>query len=315
MMYAYALAGLTLLFAGGDGLVRGAVSLARRFGLSPLLIGLTVVAFCTSAPELVVSVEAALEGSSNIAIGNVVGSNIFNVLAVGGAAALVAPIVVRPGEMRRDSIVLVASALAVALVSQTGEISRLAGAVLTTALVAHIVVTYRLEVNAPSTTSAEVHAHKAEQFDSAPSIWPGLGFTAVGLAALVIGAQLLILGATDIARTLGISESVIGLSLVAFGTSLPELATTVVASLRGRSDVAVGNVVGSSIFNALGILGITALVRPIGVAERIAQVDVWVMVAVSVALAALLLIHGRITRSIGAIAVVLYASYIATLFA
>ncbi len=314
-MYAYALGGFVLLFAGGEGLVRGAVSLARRFGLSPLLIGLTVVAFCTSAPELVVSVEAALEGSSSIAIGNVVGSNIFNVLVVAGVAALITPIAIRPFEVRRDSIVMVASALAIALISQSGVVTRLTGSVLTAALVVYIVITYRLEVTDPRLPSAERHAREAEQFAAKPSVWPGLIFTAVGLTALVVGAQLLIVGAADIARAFGISESVIGLSLVALGTSLPELATTVVASLRKRSDVAVGNVVGSSIFNALGILGITALVHPIDVAERIAHVDVWVMVAASAALAALLLVTGRIGRSIGAIAVVLYVGYIAALFA
>ena len=313
MMYAYTLGGLVLLFAGGEWLVRGAVAVSRRLGISPLLMGMTIVAASTSSPELVVSLEAALEGRSDIAIGNVVGSNIFNILGVLGAAALIAPVAVKPRELRRDTAAMVASALAIALISQTGEIGRVAGAVLTTGLVSYYVYSYRAEFKRPQFPSAELHRHEAEEIETLPSIKLGAGFLAGGLVGLVIGAQLLIFGATDIARVLGISEAVIGLTLVAVGTSLPELATSVVAAVRKHSDVAVGNVVGSNIFNVLGILGVASLIRPIGVAEQIAQRDVWVMVAASVALAPLLLVRGRIGRVVGAAAVGLYIAYVTTL--
>lgn len=307
-------AGFVLLFGGGELLVRGAVGAARRLGLSQLLIGMTVVAWCTSAPELVVSVGAALKGSSDIAVGNVVGSNIFNILGVLGVAALVAPVVVRPRELRRDLTVLVATSVGLALVSQTGELSRIAGLVGVVAVVAYVAHSYRTERSAPRDPSAELHLHESEEVKGAASA-TGAAFSLIaGLAALVIGAQLLITGATGIARGFGVSEAVIGLSLVAVGTSLPELATSVVAALRGHSDVAVGNAVGSSTFNILGILGPTALLRPIEVSERIAHLDVWVMLATALVAAALLLTRGRIGRVAGAGFIVAYAGYLAVLF-
>lgn len=313
MMYLAAVGGFVLLFGGGEFLVRGAVAVSRRFGLSPLLIGMTVVAWCTSAPELVVSMGAALKGSSDIAVGNVVGSNIFNVLGVLGASAVITPIVVKPKALRRDAAVMLAAALALALIALTGEIGRLAGAVLLVALAAHIIYSYRSET-CKTCPSAELHEHEAEEFTGPGSLGAGLGYLAIGLGALVIGSKLLISGATEIARTFGVSEAVIGLSLVAVGTSLPELATSVVAALRGHADVAVGNVVGSNIFNILGILGLTALVRPIGVAEHMASLDVWIMLGVCLIVAVLLLVRGRIGRVAGATALALYAGYMALLF-
>jgi cation:H+ antiporter len=311
--YLAAVGGFVLLFGGGELLVRGAVAVSRRFGLSPLLIGMTVVAWCTSAPELVVSMGAALEGSSDIALGNVVGSNIFNILGVLGISAVIAPIVVKPQALRRDTAVMVVSALALASVSQTGDIGRIAGLVGLAALTAYVVYSYRTET-CKTCPSAEVHEHEAEEFTGPRSLGAGIGYLALGLGALVIGAQLLITGASEIAREFGVSEAVIGLSLVAVGTSLPELATSVVAALRGHADVAVGNVVGSNIFNILGIIGVTALVRPIGVAAQMAGLDVWVMVGVSLALTPLLLIRGRIGRTAGLISLALYAGYLALLF-
>jgi cation:H+ antiporter len=300
-MYAYALGGFVLLFGGGEWLVRGAVAVSRRFGLSPLLIGMTVVAWCTSAPELVVSFGAALEGQSDIAIGNVVGSNIFNIMVVLGASALIVPVVVRPTELRRDMAVMLGSTTAVALVAQTGEIGRVVGAVFLLAIAAYIVLSYRAELKNPQLPSAELHLHEAEEVECPPSMWAGIGYLVLGLAALVLGARLLITGAAEIARGFGISEAVIGL--------------TVVAALRKHSDVAVGNVVGSNTFNVLGILGITSVVHPIEVAEQIARVDVWVMLAVSAAAALVLLLRGRIGRVVGALALVAYAGYVVLLLA
>lgn len=313
-MYAYALGGLVLLFAGGEWLVRGAVTVSRRFGLSPLLIGMTVVAWCTSAPELVVSMGAAFEGQSDIAIGNIVGSNIFNILGVLGAAALIAPIIVKPAELKRDTGVMLASAVALAAVAQLGEVGRVAGVVFTLAVAAYVLLSYRSELNNPSLPSAELHTHEGEEITTSSSVWPGVGMLAVGLGSLVVGARLLIVGSTAIARGFGISEAVIGLTLVAVGTSLPELATSVVAAIRKHSDVAVGNVVGSNIFNILGILGITSTVRPVGVAQQIAHLDVWVMLAISVALAPILLVRGKIGRLLGATMLAAYVAYLAVLF-
>ncbi len=313
-MYLNSALGFVLLFGGGELLVRGAIAVSRRFGLSPLLIGMTVVAWCTSAPELVVSMGAAIKGQSDIAIGNVVGSNIFNILGVLGVAALITPIVVNPKGLRRDMTWMLAASFALALLALGGEIGRVAGAVLLVAVAVYVWYSYRIESSKAGEPSAEVHIHEAEELEAPQSIWVGIGFFAAGLVALVVGSRLLISGATEIALQLGISEAVIALTLVAVGTSLPELATSVVAAVRGHSDVAVGNAVGSNLFNILGILGLTSLVRPIAVAEQIARFDVWVMVAVAVLVTAVLLGKGRIGRLVGAVFVALYVGYLVVLF-
>lgn len=314
MMYLYSAMGFVLLFGGGELLVRGAIAVSRRFGLSPLLIGMTVVAWCTSAPELVVSMGAALEGHSDIAMGNVVGSNIFNVLGVLGAAALIKPIVVNPKGLRRDMTWMLAASIAISLIALGGEVGRLPGAVMLIAVAGYVWYSYRVESSRSGDPSAEVHTHEAEELEAPQSMWVGVGFFSAGLVALVVGSRLLIAGATAIAQQLGISDAVIALTLVAVGTSLPELATSVVAAVRGHSDVAVGNAVGSNLFNILGILGLTSLVRPIAVAEQIASVDVWVMSAVAIALTALLLGRGSIGRLAGALFLGLYVGYLVLLF-
>lgn len=314
-MYLSAAAGFALLFGGGELLVRGAVAVARRFGLSPLLIGLTIVAAATSAPELVVSISAALNGSSAIALGNVVGSNTFNVLGVLGISALIAPIVVKPAEIRRDTWFMIGGMIALVAASMLGVIGRPVGAALLLALIAYVVYSYRTELTEDPAPSAELHEHEGEEFTGPQRLWLGLAYLAAGLTALVIGSRLLVDGATGIARTFGVPEAIIGLTLVAIGTSLPELATSIMAAVRGHSDVAVGNVVGSNLFNALGIIGATALVRPIEVATRMAQVDVWVMLAASLAVVPLLLGRGRIGRLAGAVFVGGYAVYTVLLFA
>jgi cation:H+ antiporter len=186
--------------------------------------------------------------------------------------------------------------------------------VFTLAVAAYVFLSYRSELKNPSLPSAELHTHEGEEIQTSSSVWPGVGMLAIGLGSLVVGARLLIVGSTAIARGFGISEAVIGLTLVAVGTSLPELATSVVAAIRKHSDVAVGNVVGSNIFNILGILGITSTVRPIGVAQQIANLDVWVMLGISIALAPILLLRGKIGRLLGAAMLVAYVAYLAVLF-
>ncbi len=315
MNYLYTLVGFILLFGGGELLVRGAVTVSNRFGLSPLLIGMTVVAWCTSAPELVVSLRAAAHGSSDIAIGNVLGSNLFNILGVLGISALIAPMVMDPRGLRRDTAVMLAASIGVALAAQQGLLGRPTGFVLTLAVVLYVALSYRAELRAPDSPSAELHEEEAAEIEGPGSLAAGVGYLIGGLAALVVGSRLLIVGAAAIARTFGVSEAVIGLSLVAVGTSLPELATSVVAAVRKHNDVAVGNVVGSNIFNLLGILGITALVKPIDVAEQMSHVDVWVMLGVSVALAPFLVWRGRIGRMAGVAFLIAYTVYILVLFA
>lgn len=315
MMYLYAIGGFVLLFGGAEWLVRGALIVSRRYRVSPLLIGMTVVAFCTSAPELVVSVTAAIEGRSDIALGNIVGSNIFNILGVLGAAALIAPIAVKPPELRRDTATMIGAALALAFASQFGELTRIMGVLLFLGLVAYVTLSYRSERSTPSMPSAELHLHESSEIETpSESLVRGIVLVLSGLACLVIGSRLLILGATEIALLLGVSEAVIGLTLVAVGTSLPEFATSVVAAARRQSDVAVGNVVGSNIFNILGILGLSSLINPIHVAAQMARIDVWVMVGVSIVLTPFLLIRGRIGRSAGGAFLALYVAYTVFLF-
>lgn len=315
MMYLFTGIGFLLLFGGGELLVRGAVAISRRFGVSPLLIGMTVVAWCTSAPELVVSLGAALEGRSAIAVGNVVGSNIFNVLGVLGAAALIAPIAVRPKSLRRDMWWMLASSAALVLIVQTGVIGRVAGVLMATGLAVYVWYSYRAETKNPTQPSAVVHEHESEEIHGPQSVWAGVGYVAAGLGALIIGSRLLIIGATDIALAFGVSEAAVGLTLVAVGTSLPELATSVVAAVRRHSDVAVGNAVGSNLANILGILGLTSVVSPIAVAERIASVDVWVMLGTALVVAPLLVWRGRIGRVAGGVFLAAYVVYVTTLFA
>ncbi|MBN2248543.1 MAG: calcium/sodium antiporter [Coriobacteriia bacterium] len=314
-MYLAALLGFVLLFGGGEGLVRGAVAVARRFGLSSLLIGLTVVAAGTSAPELIVSLSAAIKGNADIALGNVVGSNIFNVLGVLGISALIAPIIVKPAEVKRDTLIMAGAMVALAVAAQSGVIGWPVGSMLIVAVIGYTVYSYRTELREKPAPSAELHEHEGEEFEGPSSLWLGLLYIALGLGALVIGSQLLVTGATEIARTFGVPEAVIGLTLVAIGTSLPELATSIAAAVRGHSDVAVGNVLGSNIFNALLIIGATAVVRPIGVAESMARLDVWLMVAAALALIPLLIGRGRIGRVAGVVLTASYAIYAVLLLA
>jgi cation:H+ antiporter len=289
--------GLVLLLGGGELLVRGAVGLARGFGVSRLVIGLTVVAFGTSAPELVVSLEAALGGHPDIVLGNVVGSNIANVLLVVGFAAVLRPIVIGSGTLRRDGAILVAATLAFIAACHLGGIDRGVGAAMVAALAAYTV----WSLWAARREAAPAIAELGDEIEEAPRRpWLALAFTAAGIAGVIVGADFLIDGAVRIARFAGLSEAVIGLSLIAFGTSLPELATAAMAALRGHSDLAVGNVLGSNLFNMFAIAGITALVVPVPVPGELVAFDLWVMLGVTLALLAMLAGGRRITRIEGA---------------
>lgn len=301
MDYLFVALGLAGLFAGGEFLVRGSVAMAQRYAISPLLIGLTVVGFGTSTPELLVSVDAAWRGLPDIALGNVVGSNIANILLIVGVSALVWPIAVSGATLRRDLAVMVAAALALLPFFFLGWLSRYAGALLVAGLATYLVVAYRAG-----------RAQPEPQAEEAPRLTAGraLGLVGIGLVALIVGARLLVDGSVAIARDFGISEAFIGLTIVAVGTSLPELATSLIAALRRQSEIAIGNVVGSNIFNILGILGVTALVAPVPVAPRFFAFDLPVMIAASLALAAILLLRPRIGRALGFVLLFAYAAYV-----
>ncbi len=315
MVYAQVLAGLLLLLVGGDIFVRGAVGIARRLAISPLLIGLTLVGFGTSLPELVASLEAARVGSPGVAVGNVVGSNIANILLILGLSALIAPIVVAPGSLRRDGPVLIATGLLTIGVCWFGRIDRWWGLLLLVLLLAYMAHAYLSERRHQD---AQTRLHRAEADEVKPlavAPWPMLALTLSGLAGIVLGAGLLVDGAIALARAFAVSETVIGLTIVAIGTSLPELATSVIAALRRHGDVALGNVVGSNIFNLLGILGATALFRPIPVPAQIAQFDNWVMLAATVLFIVFAATKATLERWEGGVLLAAYAAYVALLLA
>ncbi len=310
------LGGLVLLSLGGDVLVRGAVSTARRLGVSELLIGLIIVGFGTSAPELITSVEAALIGSPGIAIGNVVGSNIANVLLIFAALAIVKPIAIdRTALVRDGSVMIAATVVLIAIGLIVGLLSRWIGVAFLAALALYITLAWRAERT--NGAAAQLHEREAAELpaaDPAP-LWKGFLFIGFGLGMLLAGADLLVDGAIILARLAGLSETIIGLSVVAVGTSLPELFASLAAALKGRSDVAFGNIVGSNIYNILGILGVTAVILPISIPTDL-DVTEW---AVLFGSAVLLIFHAatgrRVNRWEGALLLACYAAYIWLLFA
>lgn len=307
--------GLGLLVLGAEGLVRGGVGLSRRLGVSPLLVGVTVVAWGTSTPELVVSVEAALKGLSGIAVGNIVGSNVANILLILGVAAVISPIAVRPEAIRRDGMfVLGATALFIAIALTTDRLSWWHGVLCLGLLVGTAIITYRQE-RGGGTASGELHAAEAEEVQAVP-MNPALGAAMVagGIGLLVVGGELMIGAAVNIARGFGIPEVVIGLTLVAVGTSLPELVTSVVAAIRRHSDIALGNILGSNLYNILGILGVASLIAPTEIPPEIARTEMWVMLAATLLLVPAM-VSGRVGRGLGAAMLAGYAAYVARLIA
>ncbi len=306
-------AGLVLLFVGGEALVRGAVAIAERMGVSKLLIGLVIVGFGTSTPELLVSVKAALDGASEIALGNVVGSNIANILLIFGLAAVIAPVMGWARTAVREALVATLVSLVAFALVQGAVISRMEGIAMLLVLVGYLVASYWLERR---DRSAQTFQHEAEAFAGgvAARRWVPPLLALGGIVALVFGADLLVEGAVNIARVYGVPDAVIGLSLVAIGTSLPELATAIVAAIRRQSDVVLGNVIGSNIFNILAILGVTVVIQPIEVSARFRDVDTPVMLGVALLLLALLFATRRIGRGWGLVMLGLYAVYMVMLF-
>lgn len=299
--------GLVLLLVAGDMLVRGAVALALRLGVAPFIVSLTVVAFGTSAPELLIGVQAVLEDMPGLALGNVVGSNIANVLLVLGVPALMLPLIEQGAAVRRSFWMMIAASVVLMLFAATGALTGWHGLALLVGLAMFLWQSCR------SPDCADAAVEELEEFDThlPPSRIALL--MGAGLIGLPLGAHLLVGGAENIARAAQIPEEIIGLTIVALGTSLPELATTVMAARRGQADVAIGNVVGSNLFNILAILGVSSLVGVIPVAAPMLVVDMPVMLATSLLLALPILFGIAIGRVIGAIWLGLYVLYIAML--
>ena len=300
-----------MLFVGGEALLRGSVSIANKMGLSTLLVSMVVVGFGTSAPELLVSLSSAFKGAPNIALGNVVGSNIANVLLILGLSALFAPIACTRLEIRRDTLAVVLASIVLVALSLYGAIGRVAGIAMLASLIAYLSYAFVTDRN-----GANGFRERLEQ-DVGHADLPlpvALALCLGGLASLAGGAHYLVEGATAIAAAFGVPNAVIGLTLVAVGTSLPELATAVVAAYRKHSDVVIGNVIGSNLFNILGILGVTGIVIPIPFEGRIADVDVWVMLVVAILLTPVIWTGRTISRVEGGVFASLYCVYIVWIY-
>ncbi|MDH3492442.1 MAG: calcium/sodium antiporter [Acidobacteriota bacterium] len=312
MFYAivFVLLGLALLTLGAEGLVRAGVSFALRMGVTPLVIGLTIVAFGTGSPELVVSAQASYFGNSGLALGNVIGSNISNTALILGVASLIFPITAHTDVVRREMPIMVAVTGALWLMIADGELGRVDGVILFTGSIAYTTTIYFLARR--SNIHITVSPIPDEDQEPGNSIVLDTVYLIGGLAILVAGAKLLIDGAISIARILEISEVIIALSVVAIGTSLPELATSAVAAIRKESDLALGNAIGSNIFNILCVLGVTALVNPVSAAE-IRNFDMAVLMGSALFLWALLGFRFRLDRFEGALLLVGYAIYLYTL--
>jgi cation:H+ antiporter len=300
--------GFVLLTGAAEALVYGAASLARRVGLSALVIGLTVVSIGTSLPELVVSLEAALAGTEGLALGNVVGSNIGNLALILGVAALVQPLVVQAQVVRVEGPILVVVSLAFVGFILDGTLGRLDGGLLVAGIVAYVLYNLWAARRSPD----DVQNTFDEGMPAQHTLWMDLGALMLGLIGLMGGARLLVAGAVTVAETFGVGPIVVGLTVVAVGTSLPELATSVVAARRGQGDIAVGNAVGSSIFNILGILGVTVLVHPLPTLS-LGWVETAVMVGLSVLIIPLFRTDWRLSRAEGGALLACYAGYLAYL--
>ncbi|MBC2595454.1 calcium/sodium antiporter [Ruficoccus amylovorans] len=298
---------LALLFIGAEGLVRGSSTLAARFGVSPLVIGLTVVAFGTSSPELVVSLQATLNGQGDITLGNVLGSNSFNIGIILGLTALICPIRVHLQVIRFDAPIALGVALALPLILLGGTVTRPESALLVAALIVYILLNLRQARKEPPQTDNDL------LLDAPKISWHhwgiDLALIVAGLGLLIFGSDLLVRNAVLIARQIGVSDAVIGLTIIAAGTSMPELATSVIAALRRQPDIAIGNVVGSNIFNILGILGISGLVAPIH-ATGIQPLDTLMVIVFTVLLLPLLYTGRRLIRLEGLLLLAVYGLYL-----
>jgi cation:H+ antiporter len=305
-------AGFLLLFLGGEGLLRGAVSLARHFGLSNFLVSAVIMGFGTSMPEMTVSVNAVLMNSPEIALGNVVGSNIANILLIIGVSAIIFPL--SPGKkiIHFDINALICASLLLCGLAWLGNINFLSGILMFTLLFAYVGWSYYSDRKIGRTEVKHIEQDVGVE-KPLSKLWAFV-FCMVGLALLISGAALLVDGAVSLARKIGIAEEIVGLSIVAIGSSLPELAIAVVASMRKHGDVILGNVLGSNIFNILGILGVAAMLKTIPISEHIFSVDIWIMLSATVFFIYFLAARKRIGRTIGLGMFTVYGVYVAVMY-
>lgn len=318
MTYLLFFSGLAALIVGADVLVRGASRLALSLGISPLVVGLTVVAFGTSAPEVAVSVGAVLDGKTDMALGNVVGSNIFNVLFILGLSAVIVPLVVNIQLIRQEVPIMLGASVLLLLLSLDGTLGMSDGALLLIALAAYTVFLVR-QSRREAQAAQDEYAQEFAPRTPAPwldRVWVQLLLIALGLALLVLGSEWLVQAAVAIAKSMGVSDLVIGLTIVAAGTSMPEVATSIMAALKGERDIAVGNVVGSNTFNALGCMGVASLVSGqtgLVVSPAVINFDLWVMLAVALACVPVFMTGQLIARWEGAVFLGYYVAYVAYL--
>jgi len=309
-MYLQVVGGFVILLIAAEAMVRGAVIIAEKLGISPIVIGMTVVAFGTSAPELVVSLNAGMNGAPGLAIGNIVGSNIANIWLILGAACLVTPILVKPDALKRDIVLLAGGSLLFMIFCLQGTLGVTAGSALLVVFGAFLAASFFREKPDPK----EVEEYKeelAELEKGIPKNLPlALAATVAGIVGLAYGSDLLVDGGTEIARSFGVPEAVIGLTLFAFGTSLPELAASIVAAYRGHPDVAIGNVIGSNVFNMMLVGGVVSVVTDLRVPEQVNQFDIWVMLVATAMLMPVLLGGMRLGRGYAGLFFVLYLAYI-----
>ncbi len=311
-MYLQVAAGLVILLVCGELLVRGSVALAEQMGVSKLVIGFTVIAFGTSAPELVVCIQAAIDGVPGIAFGNVIGSNIANILLVIGIPALIYPLVCDTRSALRDSLIMVAASILFMVLAWNGTIELWQG-VLLVAFLAAVVLRSYFRARKEGDESADEALEEYEQ-NMPKSLWISLIFILMGLIGLVLGSHLLVKGAELIAQAAGVSDEIIGLTLVALGTSLPELATSIIAAFRRHGDVAIGNVLGSNLFNITGIIGATAIVEPMAAPEQILHFDLWIMLFVSLLMIPIFIARKPIGRVLGGAFCIAYVAYVTAQF-
>jgi len=309
--YILMLGGLALLFVGGEALLRGSVAISTKLKVSTLLVSMVVVGFGTSAPEFLVSILAALQGAPSLALGNVLGSNIANILLILGVSAAISPVICEGKQILRDTFAVLLATLLLGLLTFVGEVNAWVGALLLTLLIAYLTTVYRLERQAEVSVKNEAIKDIDEDV---PGHTMGIkGAVLVGIAGLIalsLGAHFLVKGATQIALAYGVSDAVIGLTIVAVGTSLPELATALVSAYRGHAGVVLGNVIGSNLFNILGVLGATAIAAPIPLEGKIAEVDVWIAVAVAAILIPATLTGKRLSRMEGIVFLILYVLFV-----
>lgn len=305
-IFLHIVGGITLLFIGAEGLIRGSSNLALKIGITPLVVGLTVVAFGTSAPELVVSLKASIIGNSAIALGNVVGSNIANIALILGLSAIVRPLEVHANVIRREIPIMIFISVLIIILLSDGKLGFVDGLILFSGIVVYTVVNILL---ARKEKNPEVDNEFKKSLENNFGIPISIVFVIVGLSLLILGANLFVRGAIGIAKLFHLSDAIIGLTIVAVGTSLPELVTSVVASFKKESDIAIGNVVGSNIFNILCILGLSAIIIPISGAG-ISDIDLWIMLLTAIVLLPLSRSGFSISRVEGILLLLGYAAYV-----